>query len=108
MNANNIYEMIEYAVQAFHGRPAISYKENKVLITKKYEEVYADIQKTAVWLEEHHWTGKKAALVGAMDYEWAIAYLTLLYTGSVIMTMNYTQEVSDLEENFGCCPGCLL
>lgn len=98
MNANNIYEMIEYAVQAFHGRPAISYKENKVLITKKYEEVYADIQKTAVWLEEHHWTGKKAALVGAMDYEWAIAYLTLLYTGSVIMTMNYTQEVFDLEE----------
>lgn len=40
------------------------------------------------------------ALVGAMDYEWAVVYLTLLYTGSVIMTMNYTQDVSDLETEF--------
>ena len=35
-----------------------------------------------------------------MDYEWAVVYLTLLYTGSVIMTMNYTQDVSDLETEF--------
>lgn len=98
MKAKNIYEMIEDAVRVFHGKPAISYKENKVLVARTYEEVYADIRKMAVWLEKHHWTGKKVALVGAMDYEWAIAYLTLLYTGSVIMTMNYTQEVSDLEE----------
>ena len=48
----------------------------------------------------HHWSGKKVALVGAMDYEWAVVYLTLLYTGSVIMTMNYTQDVSDLETEF--------
>ena len=73
MKAKNIYEMIEDAVRVFHGKPAISYKENKVLVTRTYEEVYADIRKMAVWLEKHHWTGKKVALVGAMDYEWAIA-----------------------------------
>jgi len=100
VKAKNIYEMIENAVQDFRGRPAISYKENRQLLTKNYEDVYEDIQRTAGWLEAHHWTGKKVALVGAMDYEWAIIYLTLLYTGSVIMTMNYTQEVSDLETEF--------
>ena len=100
MKAKNIYEMIENAVQEFHGRPAISYKEHRQLVTKNYEVVYEDIQKTAGWLKMHHWSGKKVALVGAMDYEWAVVYLTLLYTGSVIMTMNYTQDVSDLETEF--------
>lgn len=98
MEAKNIYEMIESSVQHFHGRPAISYKAGKKLVTKNYEDVYRDIRHMAGWLESHHWAGKRAALVGAMDYEWAVAYLALLYTGSVIMSMNYTQEVSGLEE----------
>ena len=100
MRAKNMYEMIENAVHDFYGKPAISYRENRQLQTKKYEEVYEDIQRAAGWLESHHWTGKKVALVGTMDYEWAVVYLTLLYTGSVIMTMNYTQDVPDLEKEF--------
>ena len=47
MKAKNIYEMIENAVQEFHGRPAISYKEHRQLVTKNYEVVYEDIQKTS-------------------------------------------------------------
>lgn len=45
MKAKNIYEMIENAAQEFHGRPAISYKEHRQLVTKNYEVVYEDIQR---------------------------------------------------------------
>ena len=51
-------------------------------------------KRQAGWLKMHHWSGKKVALVGAMDYEWAVVYLTLplygvchydneLYTGCI-------------------------
>lgn len=95
----NVCEIIEAAAKKHQAKAAFSFKENKRLQTRTFEQTYQDIQNAAGWLQENQWIGKKAALVGAMDYDWAVCFMALLYTGSAVIPMNYTQNIEELQED---------
>lgn len=94
----NTYEYLHDVVRRYANRNAFRWKEQGTYRTKTYEEVMEDVQAFSLQLEKRGLVGEHIALIGEASYAWVVGFLAILYTGSVVVPLNYTmpsQEVKD-------------
>lgn len=93
----NGYGLMKVAAEMYAKKPAFSFLEKKKLQVKTFAQVDQDIRCVAGWFQKNGWVGKKIALVGATEYEWVVCFLAVLYSGSVVIPLNYTESVAELQ-----------
>lgn len=94
----NTYEYLHDVVRRYANRNAFRWKEQGTYRTKTYEEVMRDVQAFSLQLKKRGLIGEHIALIGEASYAWVVGFLAILYTGSVVVPLNYTmssQEVKD-------------
>ena len=95
----NFYEIVEEVSKKYTDAVAFSYSKKKERKTKTFGQTYKDIQNVISWLRQNDLIGKKIALIGATDYEWVVCFLAVLYSGSLVVPMNYAENVEELQRD---------
>ena len=95
----NIYEYLHDVVCRYANRNAYRWKEQDTYKTKTYEDLMGDVQAFSLQLERRELIGQHIALIGEASYVWVIGFLAILYTGSVVVPLNYVMPSQDVKED---------
>ena len=89
MVCKTIREIIVDAEKRFGNGDAIRYKKKKDEIeTKSYTQLKEDSERFSAVLEDLGELGSHIALTGATSYQWLVAYLGTVCSGSVAVPLD--------------------
>ncbi len=95
---NTIYEILADSTEKYGAMTAIQYLKKKEVIDRSYEQLMLDVQKTVLLLESKDLVGKHIAVLGSSSYEWVVAYLACVVSGSVALPLDAGLGDEDLLE----------
>ena len=90
-------EMFRITVQRYGGRPCFTvYEPDRISLN--YDEAMERIQKVARWLRAQGIRkGDTVAVTGKNSPEWAVAYLGILFSGAVVVPIDYQLRNEELD-----------
>lgn len=100
----SIKEIVDYAAKTFGDKDAFKYKQRKDIISKSFNDIKNDSEAFSIGLEKLDMVGKHIAVIGPTSYEWLIAYLGTVNSGSVIVPIDRelpAEDVCDSAKRFG-------
>ena len=95
----NIREAVEEMGEIYCGKVAYSYRikpSDKEIVSKKYEELRADVRALATEFIARGMAGKHVALVGKLSYHWILVYYATLAANAVIVPLDKEWLADDL------------
>ena len=95
----NIREAIEEMGEIYCGKVAYSYRikpSDKEIVSKKYEELRADVRALTTEFIARGMAGKHIALVGKLSYHWILVYYATLAANAVIVPLDKEWLADDL------------
>ena len=95
----NIREAVEDMGEIYCGKVAYSYRikpSDKEIVSKKYEELRADVRALATEFIARGMAGKHVALVGKLSYHWILVYYATLAANAVIVPLDKEWLADDL------------
>lgn len=95
---DTIRQIMEDSCRDYSSIPAVKYLSHKEVIEKSYQQLWSDIQKTVLLLEQNDLIGKHIAIVGASSYEWICAYLGTIISGSVAIPLDAGLPADEITE----------
>ena len=75
----------------------VTERDGEQLVSRTYAQLKADVDKLALYLRLHVGTGEKIALAGENSYQWILVYLAVIYSGNIILPLDY--RLLETEEN---------
>ncbi len=93
---NTIYEILRDSTEAYASLAAIRYLQKREIIEKTYGQMKEDVERFVYLLEQENLTGKHIAVLGASSYEWVVAYLGIVISGSVALPLDAGLAEEDL------------
>lgn len=92
----SIKEIVDYAARTFGDKDAFKYKQRKDIISKSFNDIKNDSEAFSIGLEKLDMVGKHIAVIGPTSYEWLIAYLGTVNSGSVIVPIDRELPAEDV------------
>ena len=75
----------------------VTERSGEQLVSRTYAQLKTDVDKLALYLRLHVGTGEKIALAGENSYQWILVYLAVIYSGNIILPLDY--RLLETEEN---------
>lgn len=91
-----IKEIVNYSASTYGDKAALKYKVKKDIVSKSFNDIKRDSEAFSNTLKKIEMIGKHVAVIGPTSYEWIIAYLGTVGSGSVIVPLDREMRADDL------------
>ncbi len=85
---NTINEILRDSVSKFGDASVVRYLKKREVVDKSYNQLLQDVKKTILLLNNKNLIGKHVAVLGSSSYEWIVAYLACVTSGSVALPLD--------------------
>ncbi len=95
----NVRELVEGSAKLYGDKTAYSYRvaaSDKKSTKISFNQLRDDVQATVTGLVAADIAGKHVAVIGKLSYHWALAYFSLLSSGSVIVPLDRDWTAAEL------------
>ena len=88
MRGQTLVQLIEDKCYQNADKIFITEKIKDQLVNRTYAQVKSDIDKLARYLKIHIGSRKKIMLIGENSYQWILIYLSVIYSGNIIIPLD--------------------
>ena len=100
MKSRTLIQLIESNCRQNAEKIFVTEREGNQLVNRTYSQLKSDMDKLAAYLKHHVGSGKKIALAGENSYQWILVYLSVIYSGNIILPLDYRTLESKTDSLF--------
>ena len=95
---HDFFSILSYCRDQYGSRCAISFRRNKSIETKSFEQLLTDSLKLAAYISSLGWKSQNIAIVSPNSYVWIVTFFAIQFCGNVAVPINHTLPAEDLHE----------
>ena len=94
----DFYSVLSYCREQYGTKCAISFRRNKSIEKRSFEELLADSLKLASYISNLGYHGRNIAIVSPNSYEWVVAFFAIQFCGNIVVPVNCNLPAEERNE----------